>query len=430
MSITIYKDVSANAIYFGDANGAQFLNTLQATSDGSTCSVTDLAKDIELISDLAPAEFLDENGDAWGSTGTEVCNALNAIFQDSGTPTTELPVITSSLTASIVQGETLNYEMTANYGIAYEWDFSSVTGITTVEGNSRKIVGGSSMSSGTYNIPMKAINYNGEDSETLVLTVSTPPFANTKSVQFYNADYLGGNASNVDDILGRSSNGAGSGDAWTIAFWFKGSTDANNGQTILYFGDADTTNGGNVHLRFRGANDQLRLSYGTTSNYLRWDSANSVMPSGTWVHVLITYDGGTTGAGSADVNDYYSRFRIFVDGGEVTSGGTWSNGNYGYTAGIDPDNFRVGRYASGNYMKSGCKVDELALWSGDQSSSISDIYNSGTPHDLSDLTDPPEHWWRMGDGDTYPNLQDSGSEANCTLVMYNMTSSDIVSDVP
>lgn len=429
MSITIYKDVSANAIYFGDANGAQFLNTLQATSDGSTCSVTDLAKDIELISDLAPSEFIDQNGDAWGVTGTEVCNALNAIFQDSGTPTTELPVITSTLTASIVEGETLNYELTADYGIAYEWDFSSVTGIATVEGNSRKIVGGSSLSSGTYSIPMKAINYNGEDSETLVLTVSTPPFANTKSVQFSNQDYLGANASLVDGILGRSSNGSGSSDAWSVSFFFKGSTDT-NGQTILYFGDSDTTNGGHLYLRFVGSDDRLRLQYGTSSNYLRWNSASSLLSPSTWKHVLVTYDGGTTGAGSADVNDYYSRFRIFVDGGEVTSGGTWSNGNYGYTGGVDPDNFRVGRYASGNYMRGGCKVDELALWSGDQSSNITAIYNSGTPHDLSGLTDPPEHWWRMGDGDTYPSLLDSGTESNCTFVMYNMTSADIVSDVP
>ena len=87
----------------------------------------------------------------------------------------------------------MNYELTANFGVGYEWDFSNVSGIVNVEGNVRKIVGGSSLSVGTYNIPVKAINYNGEDSETIVLTVSTPPFCNTtKSVRFQNQDWGGG----------------------------------------------------------------------------------------------------------------------------------------------------------------------------------------------------------------------------------------------
>ena len=186
--IKIYKNESANAIFFEDANGVQFINSLQATSDGVTCSVTDIAKNAMLVAEAPSSDFVDEDDNSWGADGTEVCNNLNAIFQDSGTATGNPPEITSSLTATIVQGQTLNYELTANYGVGYEWDLSAVNGITTVEGHHRKLVGGSGLVSGTYNIPVKAINYNGEDSETLVLTVSTPPFANTKSVNFNNND--------------------------------------------------------------------------------------------------------------------------------------------------------------------------------------------------------------------------------------------------
>ena len=39
-----------------------------------------------------------------------------------------------------------------------------------------------------------------------------------------------------------------------------------------------------------------------------------------------------------------------------------------------------------------------------------------------------EHWWRMGDTDTYPNIQDQ--VANAVMVMYNMSAADIVTDVP
>ena len=92
-----------------------------------------------------------------------------------------MPVITSSLIINSVQGSILNYELTASYGVGYEWDLSSVNSITTVEGNVRKLIGGASLAVGTYNIPVKAINYNGEDSKTITLNVSTPAFANTKS---------------------------------------------------------------------------------------------------------------------------------------------------------------------------------------------------------------------------------------------------------
>ena len=356
-------------------------------------------------------------------------NELNALFQNTGTSAGEVPNITSSLAISLVEGQTLNYELTDDYGTEYEWDTSAVSGVVVTSDNRRKIIGGSGLAAGTYNIPVKAINYNGEDSETIVLTVSTPPFANTKSIQFNNLDYLGANAALLDGILGRSGNGSGSGDAWTIAFWFKPTTNT-SGQTVFYFGDNDITNSGHINVRFLGANDNLRLQYGSNNNFIRFQSATSSLTPNQWQHIVISYDGGTTGASSSDMADYYSRFKVFIDGSNVISAGTWSHNNFGYTGGIDADNLRVGRYASGNYLKDNTKVDELAIWGSDQSANISDIYNSGTPFDLSTLTTGPNHWWRMGDGDTYPNLQDSGSAANCVFVMYNMTSSDIVSDVP
>ena len=203
MSIKVFRDSSANSIFIEDANGAQFLNSLQASVPVDKIVITDLAKQIEIVSNENHTSFVDENDSPYTGTALDVCNQLNAIFQTSGTPTSELPEITSGLTISSVEGSTINYELTANYGVGYEWDLSSVSGVTTVEGNNRKLIGGSGLSAGTYNIPVKAINYNGEDSETIVLTVSTPPFANTKSINFANQDYLGANASLLSNTLGR-----------------------------------------------------------------------------------------------------------------------------------------------------------------------------------------------------------------------------------
>jgi hypothetical protein len=163
---------------------------------------------------------------------------------------------------------------------------------------------------------------------------------------------------------------------------------------------------------------------------LFWDSANNSIPSNTWKHITITYNGGTTGSSSGNVNNYYSRFKIFIDGNNAVSSGSWGNSNYGYTGSIDPDNFRIGRYSNGNYMRNGCKVDELAIWDSDQSSNVNSIYNSGTPANLGNLTNPPLHWWRMGDGDTYPFISDVGTQASLIFIMYSMSLNSFVNDTP
>jgi len=423
--IKIYKDNAANAIFIGDANGVQFLNSLQATVESSLVTIIDLARDLEIVSDVAHTEFVDRNGDVYPGDAVAVCDELNSIFTGSGS-TGQAPTITSSSTVSLAEGDSLNYELTSDYGVGYEWS-NLPSGVTTAEGNTRRLIGGSALSEGDYVMTAKAINYFGEASQTITLTV-TSTYANTKSVQFGNQDWMGANAALLDGVLGRSSNGAGSGDAWTIHMWFKGSANTSNGQTIFYFGDNDTTNGGHVYLRYQGGNNRIRFRYGSTNNHLNFHSANGSITDNTWHHIVIAYDGGTTGASSGDISSYYGRFSIFIDGVNAVPSGTWSESNYGWSSGIDADNLRVGRYESSQYMQGGCKVDELAIWDSDQSSNISSIYNSGTTHDLSDLAASPAHWWRMGDGDTYSTIQDNVGNAH--FVMYNMTAADIVNDVP
>ncbi len=431
-TIKIYKDQAANSIFIEDANGAQFVNSLQATVPDTTVTITDLARQIEIVSNADHTNFVDENDNPYTGTAIEVCNQLNAIFSSSGTPTTNLPVITSALTINSVEGSIINYELTANYGVGYEWDLSNVSGITTVEGNIRKLIGGSGLSVGTYNIPVKAINYNGEDSKTIVLTVSTPPFANTKSVNFNNNDWLGANAGILQNVLGRSANGSGASDAWSIAFWFKPGTATNASQTILYFGNQDVVNQGYIQLKYNGQNNLKRLEfrYGTNNNRINLFTQANTFTVGQWHHVLVTYDGGTTGASSGSVNNYYSRFNVFIDGANVNNTNINTNSNFGYTGSIQPQNFRIGRFNNGQSLRNNCRLDEIAIWDNDQSANISDIYNSGSVVNFNNLTDKPKHWWRMGDGDTYPYLLDTGTEANCIFVMNSMTSADIVNDTP
>lgn len=431
--IVIYRDNNANAIFVEDNNGAQFLNNLQAFQDNptdTTLSIRDIARDIEILSDIEYTEFEDDNGVAWGTDGQTTTNNLNGIFQSSGSGSGNAPVITSPLTINLTQGQVLNYELTASFGVGYEWDLSNVVGVVTVEGNVRKLIGGSGLSAGTYNIPVKAINYYGEDSETIVLTVSSPSFSNTKSAQFNQNDWLGGNASLLDAILGRTGNGSGSSDAWSISFYFKAGGSSNQNQTIFYFGSNDVVNGNHIRIYWNGANnsrEQLILQYGSTNNRLILKTPVNSLPNNSgWNHWLVTYDGGTTGSSSGSINDYYRRFKIFKNGSKIST--INSNNNFGNTTALSGQNLRVGRYNASGYMRSNCVVDELAIWDSDQSANVSSIYNSGTPFDLSTLTSQPRHWWRMGDGDTFPTISDNSGSLDFTMV--NMTVADFVSDVP
>ena len=426
--IKIYKDLAANAIFIEDPNGAQFLNSIQATTDDPTSTkmnIFDSVEQIYLVYQEEYTEFVNENGVQWGVDANATINALNAIFQSSGTSTGNAPAITSPLTISLVEGQVLNYELTADFGVGYEWDFSNVSGVVNVEGNDRKIIGGSSLAVGTYNIPVKAINYNGEDSETIVLTVSAPPFSNTKSILFNNQEYMGGNAALLASTLGRTGNGSGASDAWSINFWVKCGTGSNNSQTLFYFGDNDVTNSGCINLRYLGGLKKIRLQYGSNNNYIRLETPNYSVNASQWVNILITYDGGTTGSGSSNLSNYYSRFKIYLNGTLQTT--VNSHNNFGYSNSIDSDNFRFGRLTSGSYLR-GCNLDEINIWDSDQSANVADIYNSGVVFDTMTLTNQPKHRWRFED--SYPMQLDTGTAANCTMVQYNMTSANNVNDVP
>lgn len=429
--IKLFRDDAAKSIFIEDNNGAQFPNSLQAIKNSDdSISVIDLARSIEIVSSENFSEFVDENSVQYGNDADSTVNALNSEFSANGTSTNNIPVITSNLGVSLTQGETLNYELTADYGVGYEWDLSNVAGVTTVDGNPRKLIGGSSLSAGEYAIPVKAINYNGEDSQIVELSVGTPPFANTKSVNFSNNDYLGGNAGILENVLGRSANGSGLSDAWSIAFWFKPGTATNASQTVFYFGNQDVTNQGHIQVKYNGSLKRLDIKYGTNNNNLTFATVQNSLTVGQWHHFIVTYDGGTTGSASGSVSSYYGRFKFYLDGANVTSSMIKSNSNFGYSGSIIGQNLRVGRYNNGQNLRNNCRVDELAVFNDDVSNIASDIYNGGTPSDLMLLGTQPEHWWRMGDGDSFPFLFDYGFQANCIFVMQNMTAADIVSDTP
>lgn len=429
--IKLYKDVVAQVIIFDDGvTGTRPVNTIQAIGnlDGTVTilnkfSETPDGNQLIEYSNISFGEFVDYTDTVYGVDEASTVNAINGMFASTG-GTGQLPSITSPLSLNSISGDIINYEMTSDFGVAYEWN-NLPTGLSVVEGNIRKIIG--TLPLGTYTPQMVARNYIGEDTETLTITVDNPPHSNVKSVIFHNSDYASASASTLNPLY-RSSNGTGVSDAWTISCWFKCGTNTNSVQTIIMFGGSDQNNEGRIQIWYDGSysDEHIRLKYGSDNNNLLFKTPDTGIQSGVWTHITVTYDGGTTGSSSGNTYDYYSRFNIFINGVSVSL--STSNDNNGWSGSIKDEYFRIGRNGTHNNYLRDCLIDELAIFNSDQSSNISDIYNSGVTHDLQLLANPPVHWYRMGDGDTFPTLQDNIGSADMT--MYNMTLADIVSDVP
>ena len=403
-------------------NGDSYaVNSIQAVlNDDGNININKQGTLTSLFADLRVANA-SIGGVGVSSDGATAVNELNSLFTQSGSVTFSAPTITSAVSYNINTGDSVNIVINTTGGIGFEYS-SLPSGLAVNSLNRRNIVGSISVA-GTYTFDVTVVNHYGSTTQTITLNVASS-FSNTKSVSYGTSTYMGANAALLDGTLGRSTDGSGSGDAWTIALWVKPAA-ISGGQTLVYFGDNDTTNSG--HLEFRiTSTGKLRFRYGSDNNHIQRTSSNVVFTQNTWTHVVVTYDGSSTGASSGSLSSYYGSFELFVDGSSVTTSDV--HNNYGYSGSVAGENLRLGRLVSGNYLSSGSKIEEVAVWNSDQTTNVSSIYNSGSPFDLSTLATSPTHWWRMGDGDTFPTITDNVGTAH--FVMYNMTASDIVNDVP
>ena len=146
-----------------------------------------------------------------------------------------------------------------------------------------------------------------------------------------------------------------------------------------------------------------------------------------WHFVVVTMEGGS---------GISSTWKLYLDGSlDITKTATVT-----YTV-VTNEALKIGRYEAdggsgymGVYMNGG--IDEVSIWKDIilDADAVTQLYNSGEPIDLSvdsgNYTNSGDldHWWRMGDGDTYPSIEDNAGSYD--LTMTNMASDDIVEDVP
>jgi len=426
--IVLHGSLDVDFVLASPTVGPSFLDVLHAIGNGDgTVTVANKQTNSNEVANVAYSDFIGADELPLGSDEEDTVNELNAVFSFSG-GTSGAPTITSATTIPAADDVPVNYLLEGDDIVGIEWG-TLPSGLTVASNNRRNLVGLVSVA-GSYNIDVTVANAFGIDSATLTLNVVST-YVNTRSVRFFESDYLSADAVQLTTTLGRAANGAGAGDAWSISLWIRPGTHSNKDQTILYYGGSDAEVQGAIRVVWKGTSpsrQNLQLLYGTGDDYLELTTPVGGITTGNWYHVLIAYDGGTTGNSSGSLASYLGRFEVWVDG--VSQLLTTDHENFGWTGSIDADLFYIGKDGEeGSYLREEFKVEELAIWSTDQTANVAAIYNGGATHDLNLLGTAPDYWYRMGDGDTYPTIQDQ-LDPLANFTMLNMTATDIVSDVP
>jgi hypothetical protein len=181
----------------------------------------------------------------------------------------------------------------------------------------------------------------------------------------------------------------------TMSVWAK--PEASNKRNVFLNGHNSVGNQG-IEI-FWNFNQYVVRINGTTQNIGAGNGQDE------WTHIAIAYDGSTL-----------KRMVNGTQGSDVSIGASILYTSYNRLA--------LSISAYGRFLG---KIDEAAFWTSDQSANFSTMYNGGVPGDLSSLS--PNSWYRMGDGDTFPDLIDNGS-AGIDGELKNMVVGDIQGDIP
>ena len=332
-------------------------------------------------------------------------------------------------TVTVTEGDVLNFQIISSDNIVNQFVELDAPSWMSLNQNSGILSGTApafvGTSADTVVVNCKAGNaVGGTVNFTVTVTVAEVAYTNNKSLNFNGSSaYLQGNPVNMN-ALDRATNGDGS--AWTISMWVKPSSNTAT-QTLMVYGAGDDYNGGAITLKQQGGSS-LVLNYGTVYNSIILVVGNA-FTSGTWQHVMVTFDGGTTGSVSTSSADYYSRFDIYIDGVLQSNIGVATGGGYdGVISGSNPsDNiFRFGRASNvhNNYYDG--TMNQIAIWNSDQTANLATIYNSGATQDLSLLATAPSHYYEIETSVTTV----TDIIGNADLTGYNFVAANLVTNTP
>ena len=198
------------------------------------------------------------------------------------------------------------------------------------------------------------------------LGITAPAFTNTNSFTFDGVnDYFSAGNPTALQITGQL----------TISLWFKTST----------------TPSVNKYLISKGTGSYTQRNFGiwqsntnTIRAFINGVGAGVTSPlsyaDGNWHHLAVTYTPSTS-------------LILYIDGSAVDT----NTSSIPAAINNNTSDFEIGRWVSDYWAGS---MDEVAVWNSALSSTaVTEIYNSGAPNDLDNLTNAssPTAWYRMGE---------------------------------
>lgn len=232
----------------------------------------------------------------------------------------------------------------------------------------------------------------------------TIPFSNAYSATFDGVnDYLElGDVFNYERTV-----------PWSRSFWFRPTSMA---ATHTMFARKNVGVGTMVQVQGNGR-VYVELRNTNSTNHLAVQGPTGNVLINTWYNLVVTYDGSSTPAG----------IQAYLNGSVVTLSTvlntlTSSILSPGVTA-------QIGAVSGASFVTG--YLDEVSFWSRVLTSTeVTEIFNSGTPANLSSHSaySVLTNWWRMGDVDAYPVVSDVRGTVNAT--MTNMSSSSFVEFTP
>ena len=223
---------------------------------------------------------------------------------------------------------------------------------------------------------------------------------------------------------------------FSCSMWFKmpSATDspAGVGMSGRYMISKGTSGGGNLEwqVHFHGGSHVLlfKLEDSSGNQMYTFDGSQSwTSLQGNWHHLVVTYGGGPY-ATAGNRQDLIESIYYYIDGTQY-QGQLWAGG-FPYSPGgsvtwgglrTSANPVKVGSSVSGPGQTMIGYMDEVSIWSKALSTSeVANIYNSGTPTDIS-ASGSLVSWWRMGDnnsgaGTTVTDVGGTGNGTLCTTL--------------
>lgn len=237
----------------------------------------------------------------------------------------------------------------------------------------------------------------------------TPPFSNNVSI-------LMDGVNDRVDVGNFSEYDIDNNEPFSLSAWFKTTSTG----TITLFGKQGGSNSVGYRMQHQSSQMRFHLSGGAGSNRIEVRTGTINVNDGNWHHVVFA-KGNTTNANDVD---------IYID--SVLQVVTLNSDNLSNpTNAANP--FQIGARNTNSNEWVG-NIDDPSFWNIKlNQTQVDAIYGTAKPNDLSQLAffNNCTGWWRMGDGDTFPIVQDRSNNATPRDgTMIDMSSANFVLDVP